>query len=247
MWKAMLKCHQKQFQATMESKTRSLRRNTGSRGDPRLRATVELEMELRTWCNRFGDWITSQKSFIESLNEWLLRCLFHEPEETPDGIVPFSPGRIGAPPIFVISNDWFQAMETISETGVANAMRNFASNLRELWDKQDEEQRQSLKAEYLSKDFERRLQTLHMERGKLERNQDVTLDKNQIEGRERARHKEAVKLVHNAASTSLQSGLIPIFEALGNFTSEALKAYEHVRIENAGQQHPEGQGNSNCS
>ncbi|XP_057490552.1 nitrate regulatory gene2 protein-like [Actinidia eriantha] len=255
MWKAMLKCHQKQFQAIGESKTRSLRANTGSRGDSRSRATMELEMVLRTWCDRFGDWISSQKSFIESLNEWLLRCLFHEPEETPDGIVPFSPGRIGAPPIFVISNDWFQAMETISETGVANAMRNFASNLRELWDKQDEEQRQRLKAEYLSKDFERRLRSLHMDRGKLEREQDVTSDKTSGSiipsesgvsplddlkvdldsmkhklKEERARHKEAVKLVHNAASNSLQSGLIPIFEALGNFTSEALKAYEHVRI-----------------
>ncbi|GMP79460.1 hypothetical protein CsSME_00034993 [Camellia sinensis var. sinensis] len=259
MWKTMLKCHQKQFQAIMESKT-SLRANTRSRRDSNLRATIELEMELRAWFNRFSEWIKTQKSFIESLNGWLLRCLVHEPEESPDGIVPFSPGRIGAPPIFVICNDWFQAMETISEIGAPNAIRNFASSLLQLWEKQDEEQKQRLKAEYLSKDFEKRLKTLRMERGRMERGQDAMSDKTsgslvpsengvsplddlkvdldsmrkRLE-EEKARHKEAAKLVHNAASSSLQGGLIPIFEELSNFTSEALKAYEHVRIENQSQ------------
>ncbi|KAL7246243.1 hypothetical protein ACSBR2_001380 [Camellia fascicularis] len=264
MWKAMLKCHHKQFQAIVESKTRSLRANTGSRRDSSLRATQELETELLSWCSHFGDWINTQKSFIESLNGWLLRCLFHEPEETADGIVPFSPGRIGAPPVFVICNDWSQAMETISETGVANAMNNFASSLRQLLERQDEAQRQSLKAEFLSKDFERRLRTLRMEKGRLEHEQDVMSDKTggsivpsesgvsplddlkvDLDSmrkklqEERANHTEAVKLVHNASSSSLQAGLIPIFEALGNFTSEALKAYEHVRIQNSGQ-YPDG-------
>ncbi|KAI8005162.1 Nitrate regulatory gene2 protein [Camellia lanceoleosa] len=259
MWKTTLKCHQKQFQAIMESKT-SLRANTRSRRDSNLRATIELEMELRAWFSRFSEWIKTQKSFIESLNGWLLRCLVHEPEESPDGIVPFSPGRIGAPPIFVICNDWFQAMETISEIGAPNAIRNFASSLLQLWEKQDEEQKQRLKAEYLSKDFEKRLKTLRMERGRMEQGQDAMSDKTsgslvpsengvsplddlkvdldsmrkRLE-EEKARHKEAAKLVHNAASSSLQGGLIPIFEELSNFTSEALKAYEHVRIENQSQ------------
>ncbi|KAL6962167.1 hypothetical protein U1Q18_037121 [Sarracenia purpurea var. burkii] len=265
MWKAMLKCHQKQFQAVMESKTGNLIKTTGSRTDSRLRAIVELEMELRAWCSRFGDWINSQKSFIDSLNGWLLSCLFYEPEETPDGIVPFSPGRIGAPPVFVICHDWFQAMETISETGVANTMHKFASNLQNLYEKQDEEQKQRLKAEYMSKDFERRLQTLRMERERFENDQNVTSNKTRVSivssdsgvsplddlkvdldsmrhklKEERARHKEAIKLVRTAASSSLQASLVPIFGALGDFTSEALKAYEHVRIQNAQENHPQG-------
>ncbi|KAA8546419.1 hypothetical protein F0562_002842 [Nyssa sinensis] len=258
MWKSMLKCHQKQFHAIMESKTRSLKGNTGFRRESSLRATVELEMELLTWCSRFSDWINTQKSFIDSLNGWLLNCLLYVPEETPDGRAPYSPGRIGAPPIFVISHDWSEAVKTISDEGVATAMRNFASSLHQLWERQDEEQRQGLKAEYLSKDFERRLRTLSMERGRMEKDQDAVSDKTGVSivpsesgvsplddlkvdldsirkrlDEERARHKDAVKLVHNAASSSLQAGLIPIFEALENFTSEALKAYEQVRLQNA--------------
>ncbi|CAI9787044.1 unnamed protein product [Fraxinus pennsylvanica] len=259
MWKSMLRCHQKQFQAIMESKLRRLRANTGFRTDSNLRATAELEMELREWCERFNDWIGTQKSYVESLNGWLLRCLQYEPEETPDGPVPYSPGRLGAPPIFVICNDWNQAMEAISEVRVANTMNTFASSLRQLWEKQNEEQRQRLKADFVSKDFEKQLRTHRTERGRMELEHHTKSDKTSLSmvpsengvlpsddlkvdldsmrqrvADERIKHKDAIKLVHDAASSSLQGGLVPIFKALENFTSEALKAHEHVRLQPTG-------------
>ncbi|CAN4099670.1 unnamed protein product [Withania somnifera] len=245
MWRSMLKCHQKQFQAVMESKTRALRANTGFQRDSSLRATLELEVQLLSWCNHLNDWICSQKSYVESLNGWLLRCLKYEPEDTPDGPVPFSPGRLGAPPVFVICNDWCQAMEAISETRVAIAMNDFASNLRQLWERQDEEQRQRIKAEYLSKDYKKRLTMLQQKRGSLEHEQDVMSDRSHIiipseKGisplddlkvdldsfkkklvEERTKHKDAIKLVHDAACSSFQ----------GNFTTEALRAHEQVRLQ----------------
>ncbi|KAL3504200.1 hypothetical protein ACH5RR_034041 [Cinchona calisaya] len=257
MWKSMLGCHQKQFQAIMESKLRTLKANTSFQGDSSSRASHELEMELRAWSGRFNDWINIQKSYVESLNEWLLRCLLYEPEETPDGPVPFSPGRLGAPPIFVICNDWYQAMETISEIRVANAMNNFASILRELWEKQSEEQRQRVKAQDLSMDFKNRIKTLQMERGRTAHEKqtvpnksgvsivpsengispfdDLKVDLDLVRKRlaeERAKHKDAIKIVHDAASTSVQGGLVPIFKALESFSSEALKAHKQVRLRN---------------
>ncbi|KAF5735500.1 hypothetical protein HS088_TW15G01007 [Tripterygium wilfordii] len=257
MWKSMFKCHQKQFQALMESKARSLKARGGFRRDSGMKATLDLEMELLNWCNRFNNWINTQKSYVDTINEWLKRCLLYEPEETPDGIVPFSPGRIGAPPVFMICNDWCQAMDRITEKGVANTMIDFASSLHQLWERLDDEQRQRIKAEYLSKDFETQLRTLRMEREKMETERDglsertavskvpsgsgvsplddlkVDLDsmRKKLE-EERARHKEAIKLVHVAASSSLQAGLIPIFEALSSFTSEIMKAHEQIRLDN---------------
>lgn len=114
----MLKCHHKQFQAIKESKARSLMANTGSRRDLRMRATAEFEMELRAWSSRFGNWIKSQKSFIEALNGWLQSCLLHEPEETPDGIVPFSQGPNWSSSNFCNLHDWSQANRSVSETEV---------------------------------------------------------------------------------------------------------------------------------
>ncbi|KAK7817522.1 nitrate regulatory gene2 protein, partial [Quercus suber] len=259
MWKSMLKCHQKQFQAIMESKFRSLKANTSSRRDSGLKATLELEMELLNWCSRFNNWINTQKSYVKSLNGWLLRCLNQEQEETPDGPAPFSPGRIGAPPVFIICNDWYQAMEGISERKVANSMHGFAVSLRQLWERQNEEQRQKIEAEFLSKDFEKQLRTLRMETGKMELDHDTVSDKTAVSKvpsesgisplddlkvdldsmrkrlyEEKAKHKETIRWVHDAASNSVQAGLVPIFEALENFTSEALKAHEQVRLPNAG-------------
>lgn len=258
MWKLMLKCHQKQFQAITDSKTQTLKLNSGLQRDSRLQAIFELETELRTWCSYFSDWIRAQKSYVESLNGWLFRCLDHVPEVTPDGVVPFSPGRIGAPPIYVICHDWHQAMEIMNEEGVANSMQHFASNLRHLWERQDEEQRHGLKAEFLSKDYDKRIKALHSARGKLERNQDampaktifgsdsgvsrhddLKVDLDLMRKRmdeERIQHSDSMKLVHDAASSSLQGGLLSIFKALENFSSEAFKAHEHVRLQISGEE-----------
>ncbi|XP_026455309.1 nitrate regulatory gene2 protein-like isoform X1 [Papaver somniferum] len=258
MWKNMLRCHHKQFQAIVESKNRTLVARTGAGRDSSLKATVELQVELLNWSNHFSDWISTQRSYIESLNGWLLGCLVEEPEETSDGVMPFSPGRAGAPPIFVICNDWYQAFDRLSETEVANTMNAFALSLHQLWERQDEEQRQRLKADYLSKDFEKRLRTLQKKEIKTRSDldtlseksvvptgsgvshplDDLKVDLDSMRKRledEKAIYKETVKQVHEAASTSLQSGLIPIFETLENFTSETLKAYESVRIQNVGQ------------
>ncbi|CAN8291990.1 unnamed protein product [Cochlearia groenlandica] len=264
MWRSMLKCHQKQFHAIMESKVRSLRANTGLLRDSGLKAILDLEMELREWCISFSDWVNTQKLYVESLNGWLSRCLHYEPVSTEDGITPFSPSRVGAPQVFVICKDWQEAMERISGDKVTIAMQGFASSLHELWERQDEEQRQRVKAEYVSHDFEKRLNDLRMERARARmRNEqlqdggaseksvvlsesgisalddlkvDLDLMRNKLE-EERARHQETVKLVNNAASSSLQGGLVPIFEALGHFTSQVVKAHEHVRFQK--QQQPE--------
>lgn len=256
MWKFMLKCHQKQFQAIMESKSQSIKINLGVSGDEVLKAIVELEKELLNWCSQFNIWVKTQKTYVKNLNEWLLRCLPNEPEETADGIAPFSPSRLDAPPVFIICNDWYQAMTRISETEVAEAMHEFAQKLHELWERQDEVQRQRIKAEYLRKDFEKQLRTLRTEMGDLEHDKvsgktalskftsdsgvspldDLKVDLDSMKKKlheERVKHKEAVKLVHDAANNSLQAGLIPIFKTLESFTSEVVKAHEQVRLKNS--------------
>ncbi|KAL2339764.1 hypothetical protein Fmac_007704 [Flemingia macrophylla] len=259
MWKFMLKCHQKQFKAIMESKNHSLKINIGLQGDEGLKAIVELEKELLNWCCQFNNWVKTQKSYVKNLNEWLIRCLPNEPEETADGVAPFSPSRFDAPPVFIICNDWHQAMTRISETAVADSMHEFALKLHELWERQDEVQRQRIKADYLRKDFEKQLRTLRTEMGGTEHEHDKDsgkiafskfvsdsgvspLDDQKVDldtmkkrlHEERARHNEAIKLVRDAANNSLEAGLIPIFKTLESFTSEVVKAHEQVRLQNAG-------------
>ncbi|XP_008810929.1 protein ALTERED PHOSPHATE STARVATION RESPONSE 1-like [Phoenix dactylifera] len=253
MWNSILDCHRRQFQAIIESKSQSLIVKTGIQRNSAAKVTIELELELLNWCSCFGNWIRTQKSYIEALNGWLMKWLLQEKEETPDGVIPFSPSRIGAPAAFIISNDWYHMIERISEAEVIKAIRSFAVSVHGLWERQDEEQRQKLKAEYLSKDFARRLRSLQKESGmhgyldvsdktaiSVSNNVGASHDDHMMAldemkkrvDEERARHEETIKEVQEVAASNLRMGLIPIFEALGNFTSETLKGYEQVRIPN---------------
>ncbi|KAI3785347.1 hypothetical protein L1987_44463 [Smallanthus sonchifolius] len=220
MWQAIVKCHRKQFEAIMESRSRTLRANTSLERDSSMRTTLELEAGLVTWAQHFTNWINAQKSYVDSLNGWLQQCIDHKPEVTIDGEIPYSPGRLGAPPIFIICNDWHREIKNVSQERVSKAMRNFAFNLRQLLERQDDIQRLMLKREYLTKDFVRKGQNLGPDKthGSMVPSEDrVSLD-----------YKEAMKLVGNGGSSSLQGGVIPIFKALESFTCDALKAHEQT-------------------
>ncbi|CAD6272083.1 unnamed protein product [Miscanthus lutarioriparius] len=206
-----------------------------------------LRMDLKEAPPR--NWILSQKAYIETLNGWLVKWLPQEKEETPDGIAPFSPGRLGAPAVFITANDWCQAMKRIPEGSVVDTMEAFAVNVHMLWERQDEEQQQKLKAEYLSRDFAKRLKSLQMEHGlqghfeadkpvlpiadngRAVDNRMVALDTlHKRLDEQRAQHEETVKQIRKASAADLKAGLAPIFEALESFSVETLKGYENVRI-----------------
>ncbi|XP_021984641.1 myosin-12-like [Helianthus annuus] len=78
-------------------------------------------------------WFGAQKELVSALSQWPLKSLMYEPEETVDGPLPYSPGRINAPAIFIICNQWAQAMHRISSKEVVDLMRHFATAILQLW------------------------------------------------------------------------------------------------------------------
>ncbi|KAG8068609.1 hypothetical protein GUJ93_ZPchr0005g14330 [Zizania palustris] len=247
MWKFILECHQKQFHAILEIKSHILIPKNGTEKNSKV--TLELEMELLNWCSCFRNWILSQKAYIETLNGWLVKWLPQEKEETPDGTAPFSPGRIGAPAVFITANDWCQTMKRIPEGTVIGAMEAFAVNVHMLREQQDEEQQQKLKADYLSRDYAKRLRSFQKEYGLAghyegdksalriaDNNRAVDTHMVALDAlhkrldEQKSRHEEAVSQIQESSATDLKAGLAPIFEALESFTQETLKGYENVRI-----------------
>ncbi|PQM39033.1 uncharacterized protein Pyn_22962 [Prunus yedoensis var. nudiflora] len=85
-----------------------------------LETAIQLKLELQNWNVCFSNWIATQKGYVKALNGWLLRCLLQEPSPQSDEegdaavVLPLSPGRLGAPPAFVICNQWSQAMDRLS-------------------------------------------------------------------------------------------------------------------------------------
>ncbi|KAG0495409.1 hypothetical protein HPP92_000100 [Vanilla planifolia] len=252
MWRSMLDCHQKQFQAIIEAKSHQFMLKPFAQQSLIAKATLELELELMNWFSCFSNWVKAQRAYVESLNGWLIKWLHEKQEETPDGIAPLSPGRVGAPAIFVFSNDWQHTMERISEDDVLKAMHDFTANLHRLCESQGEEQQQKLRAEYLSKDFGRRLKALQKQSSgngfpnaiasdklvlpvngisTVSNGNKMHLDlmRRRIDAA-RAKHDDFAKQMQEVVSNSLRTGLIPIFESLENYSSETLKGYDELRL-----------------
>ncbi|KAF5193046.1 DNA-directed RNA polymerase subunit beta, putative (DUF630 and DUF632) [Thalictrum thalictroides] len=227
MWKVMLECHQYQCQAIAEAKNIDTISNRKLNGD-HLEATMQLEHELLNWISSFSCWVSAQKGYVRALNGWLLKCLLYEPEETADGIVPFSPGRIGAPPVFVICNMWSQAMERISENEVIDAMRVFTMSVHQLSERHSMEIRQRMLA---NKDTERNVKLLEREEQKMQKEWHST-DKKMalVSGQGIGIPGQMVHQSDTANSSSLHMGLKQIFEAMERFTASSMKAYEELQL-----------------
>lgn len=70
------------------------------------------------------------------MNGWLMKSVLQEEEEKPNGAIRFSPSRIAAPAVFIVSNDWnnmpwewsqrlFALKVNTGESEVMRAMHNF--------------------------------------------------------------------------------------------------------------------------
>ncbi|XWS55163.1 hypothetical protein CRYUN_Cryun10bG0151400 [Craigia yunnanensis] len=227
MWKCMLECHRSQCQVIREAKTLGSIGSGKKLSDDHLKATLQLEQELISWTIRFSSWIGAQKGFIGALNNWLVKCLYYEPEVTDDGIVPFSPSRIGAPLIFVICNQWSQAMDRISEREVVNSMRIFVMSVLQVWQQDKTEMHRRMMA---NKDLESRARSLDREDQKLQKEIQALDKKIVLVSGDGNSLSVAGHIVYQSeiSNSSLQGSLQRIFEAMERFTSESSKAYEEL-------------------
>ncbi|MED6146949.1 hypothetical protein PIB30_039547 [Stylosanthes scabra] len=226
MWKSMLECHHNQCEAIREARILG---SVGSRkkgGDGHLLATKQLEQELINWTFQFSSWISAQKGYVRALNNWLMKCLLYEPEETPDGIVPFSPGRIGAPPIFVICNRWSQAMDRISEKEVVDSMHVFTMSVLQIWE-QDKLEMHRQMAE--NKDLERKVRNIDRDDQKIQKQIQALERKIALPSGEGKGLSVSENILYQSdKSSSLQASLQRIFEAMERFTDESVRAYEEL-------------------
>ncbi|KAL0872534.1 hypothetical protein Bca101_022239 [Brassica carinata] len=229
MWKAMLECHQSQCQAIREARGLGPIRASKKLGEEHLEATSLLGHELINWILGFSSWVSAQKGYVRELNKWLMKCLLYEPEETPDGIVPFSPGRMGAPPIFVICNQWSQALDRISEKEVIEAMRSFTTSVLQLWE-QDRLETTTMghgDSEKRVRNMDREEQRIHREIQALEKKMVLVAPG---DGANSLSLSGNVVYQSDTSNESLQGSLQRIFEAMERFTAESVRAYDDLLV-----------------
>ncbi|XP_009392341.2 protein ALTERED PHOSPHATE STARVATION RESPONSE 1 [Musa acuminata AAA Group] len=226
MWRVMSECHHIQCQAISEAKNLDSILSGVKLSDAYMDAVKQLEFKLVDWISNFSAWVAAQRSYVKCLNGWLMKSIHYVPEITDDGVVPFSPGRLGAPPVFVICNYWSHSMDLISERDVVDALQAFAENVFNIWQKQNFEQQQRLLAnrnmDSKLKLMERDEQLMLKQRKKLM----LVSSENRISISEPVEHQ-------GSTVNSLQLSLKQIFEAMENFSANFMKSYEvlHTRSE----------------
>ncbi|OWM80489.1 protein ALTERED PHOSPHATE STARVATION RESPONSE 1-like isoform X2 [Punica granatum] len=231
MWKSMLECHRSQCQAMKQARSFDPIGSGKKLGSAHMDATLQFERELLYWTERFSMWVSAQKGFVRALNNWLLKCLLYEPEETPDGIVPFSPGRIGAPPVFVICNQWSQALDEIREMKVISSLHVFATSVFQRWERDKVEMQQMIVAD---RDLERKVRD---EDQKIQKEIHALEKKMVLVSGEGETLSASGRLVYQSdvSGYNFQASLQRIFEAMESFTEQSVRLYEEL-LERSAQQ-----------
>ncbi|CAL9069700.1 protein ALTERED PHOSPHATE STARVATION RESPONSE 1-like [Musa acuminata AAA Group] len=226
MWNTMLECHQMQHRALSEVKKLDSVISVGKISSSHADEIMQLELEILKWTSNFAAWINAQRNYVKALNGWLVLCLRYEPQETADGVPPYSPRRIGAPPVFIICNCWSQAMDMTSERNVLESVQAFATAVRRLWEQQNIDHHERMIAirdmDRWLKTLEKNIKDIHKEVDSL--NKKLAL----VPGQIGVRIYQPVFEGHTAEITGTQLGLEKIFEAMQDFTASSVKAYDKL-------------------
>ncbi|KAM1387781.1 hypothetical protein ACFX2I_015984 [Malus domestica] len=241
MWKAMVECHKSQYQAMVEAKGLDgvAISNAKLSSAHKSETAIQLKLELQNWNVCFSKWIVAQKGYVKALNGWLLRCLLHEPNVGDQELT--ADEGIGAPPVFVICNEWSQAMDRLSEKEVVEAIRGFWTSIHTLLMEDNnnnvEMVQQRMVAE--NKDIARKVKFLEEEEGKEQkilhklirgRGGKKNVGSSSLRAGEDESHRERVQ---QQSSSDLVWDLKQTLMAMEKFTANSLQAYNelHAHIE----------------
>ncbi|KAK6939243.1 protein of unknown function DUF632 [Dillenia turbinata] len=218
MWKVMLEFHQNQCQTISKARNLDAMVSISNPTDSYFDAAIQLQLEVQNWSLSFSNWIHTQKFYVKALNGWLLRCLTNEP----DGIVPCSPSRVDVPPLFVVCNQWLQAMERLSENVVVKAMMVLSTRFHHYLEQHNEILQQSLTSNV---DLGRKMKNLESNEQKMKK-AIIARDK-AGGGSDELMHGEFVK-PSDAKIGSPFSNLKSIFETLETFTTNSIREYDEL-------------------
>lgn len=234
MWNIMVECHQMQCQTITEAKGLDLVASGGSINQADV--ILQLEMEMHKWASNFATWVNAQRNYVKALNGWLLLCLPHGTEAVAGELpVPsYSPGSIGAPPVFIICNFWSKIMHRTSERDVLDSVHAFAAALHQMWEQQAIEQNERMVA---VRDRDRWLRVIEKKRKRMHKEVNSL---NKKLGAMMPAHTSPPIYQQmfrglTAEVSSMHLGLGKIFEAMQEFSASSVKAYEEL-LEHCGEQ-----------
>lgn len=250
-WKIMLESHETQNKILFEVKSFACPTSGKFCNDSHRLATLQLEAELRNWCECFDEYVAVQKAYVEALYGWLTKFLVPDMEFYPRGRSSSVPFKVNGPKLLVICHDWLASMDMLPDRGVAFALQSFSKDVRALWHHQGKEQQQKRKVDGLAKELNRRtlafqkaetrfLESKLMEqKSELEmenRNEYLTEKKTQLDifrkkmEIEKEKHHNYMQETQRITLNGFQTGFSNVFESLTGFSKASLKMYKDLMI-----------------
>ncbi|XP_074556923.1 uncharacterized protein LOC141812873 [Curcuma longa] len=222
MWNILLKCHQMQCKEISETKRLDLVVSAGGLSTNNADEIMQLEMEMIKWTCSFSSWINAQNNFVKALNGWLalyLNCEYELEATTIDRVPPYSPSRMGAPPVFIIYSRWSQAMDRTSRSEVLESMQSFSAATHSQWEHQNVEQHESM-AEI--KDMHKWFRTMKKNQKNRDKEVSSLLDKKLDLA------PTYTALCNIDEESRVDSGLKRILEIMKDFAASSVKAYQEL-------------------
>ncbi|CAN8247042.1 unnamed protein product [Cochlearia groenlandica] len=137
MWEVMLECHKVQFQL-IKACYRSGNIKLNMQSELHRQVTSHLEDELSALASSFTKWFTGQKSYIQAINEWLVKCVSLPQKSTKRKRRQPQPSlRNYGPPIYATCGIWLEKLEDLPAKEVSSSIKALASDVSRFLPRQE--------------------------------------------------------------------------------------------------------------
>lgn len=137
MWEVMLECHKNQF-SLISACYKSGNTKLNMQSELHRLVTSNLEDELRALASSFTKWITGQKSYIQAINDWLVKCVaLKQPSSKRKRRAPQPSLRNFGPPIYATCGIWLEKLEGLPTKEVSTSIKALASDVSRFLPRQE--------------------------------------------------------------------------------------------------------------
>lgn len=125
MWATMLECHRQQHEI-IKLVSHSGNMKVVIRSESQFQAALLLQVELNTLCSNFQRWVGSHRSYLNSLNSWLLKCVKSlrkkkKSRKMKDADIQIT--EFDVAPIFTICEQWLELLKDLPIKDLEDAIK----------------------------------------------------------------------------------------------------------------------------
>ncbi|KAL5218148.1 hypothetical protein ABZP36_018832 [Zizania latifolia] len=199
MWGTMHKCHRSQHEY-FEQISRSGSMKVLIWSESQFQAALLLQVELSTLCSNFQKWIAYHRSYLHSLNSWLLKCVKSlrrkkSSRKKKEADIPIT--NYAVAPIFKTCENWIKLLDDLQIKDLEDAIKGLVADINHSVPRQEKKHGTSKLTSSLS------------------RNGDL--------------NGEISEIHRNSHPTDLPSSLETFLRKLKNFSEDSLQKYGDLK------------------